>query len=162
MQMLEDLVIAGTDTVVVDDDPAVLGRLRGAGIRTVRGDAADRDVLVRAGADHARVIVSTIRRPRDNEGVLAVAPRVPALVRVFDDADADWGTERGGTAVLCTEASTEALMDRQGSSGAGNAAQRAEAPGRPGDGEAVAGSPPWRTLGRSRAGPVPTILGRAA
>lgn len=111
MQLLEDLVIAGIDTVVVDDDPAVLGRLREAGIRTVRGDAADRDVLLRARADHARVIVSTIRHLHDNEVVLAIAPRVPTLVRVFDDADAHWVAERGGTAVLCTEASASALME---------------------------------------------------
>jgi CPA2 family monovalent cation:H+ antiporter-2 len=111
MQLLEDLVIAGADVVVVDDDPAVLARLQDAGVHTVRGDAADREVLRRAAADRARVVVSTIRRPRDNRALLKVAPGVPALVRVFDEGDARWVRHRGGTPVLYTEASAEAVLD---------------------------------------------------
>ena len=111
MQLLEDLVIAGVDLVVVDDDPAVLGRLREAGVPTVRGDAADRRVLRRARADRARVVISTIRRPRDNRSVFEVAPGVPALIRVFDQPDAAWVAERGGTPVLYTQASADAVIE---------------------------------------------------
>jgi CPA2 family monovalent cation:H+ antiporter-2 len=111
MQLLEDLVIAGADVVVVDDDPAVLARLSDAGVHTVRGDAADREVLRRAAADRARVVVSTIRRPRDNRALLKVAPGVPALVRVFDEGDARWVRHRGGTPVLYTEASADAVLE---------------------------------------------------
>jgi len=111
MQLLEDLVIAGANLVVVDDDPAVLGRLNEAGVRTVLGDAADREVMRRAGAARARVVVSTIRRPRDNRSLLKVARGVTALIRVFDDADARWVKTRGGTPVLYTEASADALME---------------------------------------------------
>ena len=111
MQLLEDLVIAGADVVVVDDDPAVLARLRGAGVRTVRGDAADRTVVRLAGADRARVVISTVRRPRDNRGLLRVARGVPSLIRVFDQVDADWVRKHGGTPVLYTEASADAFME---------------------------------------------------
>jgi Trk K+ transport system NAD-binding subunit len=89
----------------------VLARLRDADVRTVRGDAADREVLRRAGADRARVVISTIRRARDNRGLLRVAPGVPALVRVFDDGDARWVKYLGGIPVLYTEASADALME---------------------------------------------------
>jgi Kef-type K+ transport system membrane component KefB len=111
MQLLEDLVIAGSDLVVVDDDPAVLGRLREAGIRTVLGDAADRNVMRQAGADRARVVISTIRRPRDNRGLLKIARGVPALVRVFDEVDATWVKNRGGIPVIYTQASADALIE---------------------------------------------------
>ena len=111
MPVLEDLVIAGTDTVVVDDDPAVLAVVGDAGIQTVRGDAAEAGVLVRTGVSQARVVISTIRRPLDNEQVLRLAAGVPVLVRVFDAADAEWIRERGGTPMLYSVACADALME---------------------------------------------------
>ncbi len=111
MPLLEDLVIAGVDTVVVDDDPAVLAVVRDAGLRTIRGDAAERSVLERAGADRARVVISTIRRPRDSAALLQLARGLPVLVRVFDAADADWVRERGGFPILYSEASADALLE---------------------------------------------------
>lgn len=111
MPLLEDLVIAGSDVVVVDDDPAVAMRLEAAGVRTILGDASDENVLLRAGADRARAVSSTIRRPRDNETLLRVARGVPVLVRVFDAGDATWIRERGGIPVIYSEASADNLME---------------------------------------------------
>jgi CPA2 family monovalent cation:H+ antiporter-2 len=111
MPLLEDLVLGGSDVVVVDDDPAVIAQLTTAGIRTVRGDASDSAVLRRAGADRARAITSTIRRPRDNAKLLEMAPDAHVLVRVFDSADAEWIAERGGTPVLYSEATTDAFAE---------------------------------------------------
>ena len=111
MPVLETLVIAGVEAVVVDDDPAVLAGLRDSGIRTLRGDGADRVVLRRAGADRARVVISTLRRARDNGALLEIARGVPTLVRVFEAADAHWVRERGGIPVLYSEATADALME---------------------------------------------------
>ena len=111
MPLLEDLVLSGAHVVVVDDDPGVAKRLAAAGVRTVLGDASDELVLRQAGADRARAIASTIRRPRDNEPLLRVAAGVPTLVRVFDHADADWVTAHGGIPVVYSLASADNLME---------------------------------------------------
>lgn len=111
MPLLEDMILTGFDVVVVDDDPAVIERLTEADVRTIRGDASDRSVLRRAGVDRARVVSSTIRRPRDNAAVLELARGVPVLVRVFDDADAAWVRERDGTPVLYSEATAKGLLE---------------------------------------------------
>ncbi|MGH7540841.1 MAG: cation:proton antiporter, partial [Gemmatimonadota bacterium] len=111
MPLLEDLVLTGCAVVVVDDDPAVIAQLDEAGIQTVRGDAADGRVLRRAGADRARAVVSTMRRPRDNAGLLALARGVPVLVRVFDEGDARWVREHGGVPVLYSEATARGLLE---------------------------------------------------
>lgn len=110
MPLLEDLILTGCRVVVVDDDPGILARVGEAGVQTVRGDASDPVVLERAGASRARVVCSTIRRPRDNEAVLSMTETVPVLVRVFDRGDADWVRERGGTPILYSEATAEGLL----------------------------------------------------
>ena len=111
MPLVEDLLVAGCPIVVVDDDPAVLAQLDEAGVTTVRGDASDDRVLLAAGADRARAVSSTIRRPRDNEPLLRIASGRPVLVRVFDQEDADWISDRGGTPVLYSEATADSLME---------------------------------------------------
>jgi CPA2 family monovalent cation:H+ antiporter-2 len=104
MLILETLVIGPYPLVVVDDDPAVVERVREAGIQSIGGDAADRRVLESAGAGRARVVISTIRRPVDNGPLLEMAQGRPVLVRTFSEEEADWVRERGGTPILYSEA----------------------------------------------------------
>jgi CPA2 family monovalent cation:H+ antiporter-2 len=111
MPLLEDLILSGCRVVVVDDDPAVIARLEEAGVSAVRGDASDPRVLREAGAGRARVVSSTIRRPRDNAALLAMARGVQILVRVFDEADAGWVKERGGEPILYSAATADGLME---------------------------------------------------
>jgi len=111
MPLLEDLIVAGCEVVVVDDDPAVVRRLREAGIRAIRGDATDRRVLERAGAARARVVTSEIRRPRDNAVLLEMARGTPVLVRVFEDEEARWVRDRGGEPILYSDATAEGLIE---------------------------------------------------
>jgi Kef-type K+ transport system membrane component KefB len=111
MPLLETLVTAGQDVFVVDDDPALIRRIREADIPCLRGDASDADVLRRAGADHAAVVLSTIRRPEDNRTLLEVARGRPILVRVFEPSDAEWIREMGGRPILYSEAAAEEFLD---------------------------------------------------
>ncbi len=110
MPLLETLLAAGNEVVVVDDDPAVIARLRQADVPCIRGDASDHEVLERANARNARLVTSTIRRPRDNARVLELAHRVPVLVRVFEEDDAAWVRASGGTPVLYSVAAADSLM----------------------------------------------------
>lgn len=107
MPLLETLLMAGEEVVVVDDDPEVVNRLRGADIRCIRGDASDMEVLRRAAADRAAVVSSTIRRPRDNERVLEMLRGKPILVRVFEDEDATWVERAGGIPILYSDAAAK-------------------------------------------------------
>lgn len=121
MPILETLLASGADILVIDDDPVVIDRLRDAEISCMRGDASDPELLREAGADRARIITSTIRRPRDNQRLLEVARGVPTLVRVFDEDDADWIRELGGTPILASHAAADEVLrwfDRTFSSGA--------------------------------------------
>lgn len=111
LPLLETLLGADCDVLVVDDDPAVVARLREADVNAIRGDAGDENVLRRANARAARVITSTIRRPEDNLRVLDYARGVPAIVRVFDEHDADRIRAHGGTPVLYSEAAAASLLD---------------------------------------------------
>jgi CPA2 family monovalent cation:H+ antiporter-2 len=104
MPLLETLVIGPHTVVAVDDDPTVVARVQEAGIECIRGDAADEEVLRRAGADRARVVISTIRRPRDNEPLLGLTRGVPVIVRGFSEQDAQWIREHGGMPILYSEA----------------------------------------------------------
>jgi CPA2 family monovalent cation:H+ antiporter-2 len=110
MPILETLVIGPHPIVVVEDDPAVVERVREAGIRCIRGDAANRQVLANAGAAHALVVISTIRRPVDNGPLLEVARGRPVLVRTFSEEEAEWVRSRGGTPILYSEAAASDFL----------------------------------------------------
>jgi hypothetical protein len=107
MPLLETLFAAGHEVVVIDDDPEVVDRLRRGDVKCIRGDAAEPQTLIEAGAHHALIVSSTIRRPRDNLRLLQIVHRPTVLVRVFEDEDADWVRRLGGTPVVYSAAAAE-------------------------------------------------------
>jgi CPA2 family monovalent cation:H+ antiporter-2 len=110
MPLLETLLSAGSNVIVVDDDPAVITQFRGGDVLAIRGDASDVHVLEHASATQARVISSTIRRPADNRRLLEYAQGVPVLVRVFEEEDAHWIEAMGGTPIVYSKAAAEGLL----------------------------------------------------
>jgi hypothetical protein len=107
MPLLETLFAAGRDVVVIDDDPEVIDRLRRGEVPCIRGDAAEPHALHDAGAQRARIISSTIRRPRDNQRLLENVHGPEVLVRVFEDEDAEWVAALGGTPIVYSAAAAE-------------------------------------------------------
>ena len=100
------------EAVVVDEDPAVVDRLRDRGVTCVRGDGSDLSMLLEAGGAQARVIVSTLRNPFAVGPLLNyVGDTVPILVRVFEDHEAEWVEARGGTPIRFAHAAGDAFMD---------------------------------------------------
>jgi len=100
------------ETVVVDEDPTVVDRLRDRGVRCVRGDGRDRSVLLEAGGAQARVVVSLLRDPKAVGPLLDyVGDTVPILVRVFEDHEAAWVEAQGGTPIRFAHAASDAFMD---------------------------------------------------
>lgn len=111
-EILELLRIGPHRILAVDEDPATIDWLREAGVDAVRGDVTDPSVLRDAGVDRARIVISTIRRTRDNELLLKrTAERTPAFIRTFESADAEWVEARGGRPVLFSEAAAEEFME---------------------------------------------------
>jgi monovalent cation:H+ antiporter-2, CPA2 family len=110
MPLLETLITSGNDVLVVDDDPTVIERLREGDVRAIRGDGSDFDILRSASARDARLIISTMRRPKDNFGMLKYVEGVPVLVRVFDPIEAEEIRSRGGTPIIYSEAAAQDFL----------------------------------------------------
>lgn len=110
MPLLETLLSSGREVVVIDDDPAVVARLREGDVHCIRGDASDFAALDQAGVREARVIVSTIRRATDSASLLRYTGEVPVLARVFSEEEAEQVRAAGGTPVLYSRAAAEDFM----------------------------------------------------
>ena len=110
MWVVKPLRAAGHQVLVVDDDAAVIANLKQRDIPCLRGDAADANVLRRAGATEARLILVATRRVRDAEEIIRRVPGVPVIVRVFETADAERIRALGGTPILNSHAAADAFM----------------------------------------------------
>ncbi len=102
----------GHEVVIVNDDPVVVEELVEAGERAVCGDGSDPRTLDMVNASAARALISSMRRVRDAEKVLAqLQPDPPLLIaRVFEPAEADRIRARGGVPVLSSAAAADAFM----------------------------------------------------
>jgi Kef-type K+ transport system membrane component KefB len=109
--ILERAVEAGEQIVVIDHDPAVVAELHEREIPAVWGDATDPRALTAAGAEHARMIVSTAPRLSDLPELIRYAQRIPVYIHVFDPEVAERIEQQGATPVLYTEAAADDFMD---------------------------------------------------
>ncbi|TVR66647.1 MAG: potassium transporter [Gemmatimonadales bacterium] len=109
--LLETLVGVPHPIWVVDDDPAIVERVAAAGFTAIRGDATDPEILQAAGANRARVVVSTMRTKEDSERLLAYTGETPVVVRAYGTADVKWIEERGGIPVSYSEAASQDFLD---------------------------------------------------
>jgi CPA2 family monovalent cation:H+ antiporter-2 len=110
-RLLEELIVTRADVVVLDDDPALVERVREAGVIALRGDVTDLDLLREVGADRARIVISTVRRTEENEPLLGMAKGVPVLVRGFDLEDGEWIRRMGGRPILYSEAAARDFVE---------------------------------------------------
>lgn len=101
----------GDRVLVVDHDAVVCGELEKRNIPYLRGDGAEPDVLDKAGASSARLIVASMRRVGDALTVLKRAKEVPAIVRVFEESDAEMIRNAGGIPVMNSMAAADTFME---------------------------------------------------
>lgn len=112
MWVVKPLLQEGSKVLVVDDDPVVIEQLRRAEIPCLRGDGADEKVLAKSGAQAARLILVAMRRASEAETVLRfVRGHVPVMVRVFEEDEARFISQRGGIPILNAAAATDTFMD---------------------------------------------------
>lgn len=111
MWVLRPLQQAGLPILVIDDDPVVIAELQSKDIPCLRGDGADVNLLARAGANRARLIVASMRRVADAEKVLSHVEGAPVLVRVFEESEAARIRALGGIPVSTSEAAADAFCN---------------------------------------------------
>jgi hypothetical protein len=109
--VIKPLLQRGHDVLVVDDDPVIIAQLKQANIPCLRGDGADEQVLDRANASQAKLILASMRRVNDAVKVLRTARSVPVMVRVFEAAEADQVRKLGGIPILSAQAAADTFME---------------------------------------------------
>jgi monovalent cation:H+ antiporter-2, CPA2 family len=108
--LLEWLLAQGEPVVVVDDDAAIVAKLQQRGITAVYGDAANAHVLEAAGAQQARVIISTIKRLANSDDFLGYVPQTKVLITLFEPEAAQRIEQLGGKAVLESHAAADEFV----------------------------------------------------
>lgn len=108
--LLDWLLAQGETVVVVDDDAAVVEKVRRMGVSAVHGDAASHHTLEAAAAPQAKVIVSTVKRLVNSVDFLDYIARVPVLITLFEPQAAQRIERLGGRAVLESFAAADEFM----------------------------------------------------
>jgi len=109
--LLETLLLSGHKVMVLDEDPTTVANLRDESISCMRGDAGDSQVLRAAGADQARIVISTLPRPRAIRPVFEIAGDTPVLVRVFEEHEEASVRAMGGTPISFSEAAVAEFFE---------------------------------------------------
>lgn len=111
MWTLKPLLAQGEKVLVVDDDAVVCATLAKKNIPFLRGDGAEQEVLQKAGAKSAKLIIASMRRVGDAVSMLEHVDGVPVLARVFEEEDAEKIRKAGGVPVMNSMAAADTFMN---------------------------------------------------
>ncbi|MFV0338667.1 MAG: cation:proton antiporter [Chthoniobacterales bacterium] len=111
MWVVKPLQQAGHRILVVDDDGAVIEELALMGVPCLRGDASDSGVLKFVGATKAKMILVSIPRLSDILKIIQMAPNIPVIARVFEEAEAEAIRQAGGIPILNSDAACETFLE---------------------------------------------------
>lgn len=110
MWILKPLLNQGEKVLVVDDDAVVCRELAKRNIPFLRGDGAEEEVLAKAGARDAKLVIASMRRVGDALTVLNFVEGVPVVARVFEEEDAERIRQAGGVPVMNSTAAADTFM----------------------------------------------------
>jgi Kef-type K+ transport system membrane component KefB len=110
MWILKPLLAQGEKVLVVDDDAVVCGSLAKKNIPFLCGNGAEEEMLAKAGARDAKLVIASMRRVGDALTVLRYVKNVPVVARVFEVADAEKIRFAGGVPVMSSMAAADTLM----------------------------------------------------
>lgn len=99
--------------VIIDDDAAVIARLRERGYYCLQGDGSDDQILDLAHARRSTAIVSSMRRVADTTNILRhlKGTEVPLVVRVLDPMAAEQLSRAGAHTIVMVEPTAEIFLD---------------------------------------------------
>jgi len=87
-QVAIDLSLSGESFVIIENNPTVLEKIKSKGYLYIQGSATDEEVLINAGLDRARALISAVSSDAENVFITLTAkhlhPQVMAISRVFD------------------------------------------------------------------------------
>ena len=111
-QVVEELTAEDQPWVVVDIDPAKVATLRSSGGLVLHGDATHDDILLQAGVERARALISVARADAENIVTVlsarALNPEIQIGARA-DDADAVGKLYRAGANYVLQHHATAAM-----------------------------------------------------
>lgn len=110
MWLLKPIIAQGYQVLVIDDDASVCKELGKREIEYIRGDGADVDILKKAGAKNAKIIIASMRRATDSLKVIQFANEVPVIVRALEDEEANLIQAAGGIPVMSSHSAAEEFM----------------------------------------------------
>jgi Kef-type K+ transport system membrane component KefB len=110
MWTVKPLLAQGEQVLVVDDDAVVCAALAKKGIPFLRGDGAEVEVLDKAGARDAKLVIASMRRVGDALTVLRHVQGVPVVARVFEENDGENVRAAGGIPVMNSQAAADTFM----------------------------------------------------
>jgi CPA2 family monovalent cation:H+ antiporter-2 len=110
MWILKPLLAQGEKVLVVDDDAVVCGSLAKKNVPFLRGDGAEEEVLTKAGARDAKLVIASMRRVGDALTVLKYVKGVPVVARVFEEEDAEKIRLAGGVPVMNSMAAADTFI----------------------------------------------------
>jgi CPA2 family monovalent cation:H+ antiporter-2 len=110
MWILKPLLAQGEKVLVVDDDAVVCRELTKRKVPFLRGDGAEEEVLAKAGARDAKLVIASMRRVSDALTVLNFVKGVPVVARVFEEEDAEKVRQAGGVPVMNSTAAADTFM----------------------------------------------------
>lgn len=103
-RVIKEFQLTGVPFVVVEKDPVLAEKLSGEGALTIVGDAADEEVLQRAGVDKARGLITAISTDADNVYVTLTAkglrPDLPVVTRAQEQGAQKKLMKAGATKVV--------------------------------------------------------------
>jgi Kef-type K+ transport system membrane component KefB len=110
LDLLKWLLEHDQKVMVIDDDRGVVEQVEELGGTAVLGDATNPRILKAAGADKARIIVSTMRRLINNEKLLSHTGEVKTVFSVFEPDQAERLRAHGGIPILESHAAADELL----------------------------------------------------
>ena len=111
MWTVKPLLAKGEKVLVVDDDAAVCRTLANKNIPFLRGDGAEKEVLDKAGARDAKMVIASMRRVSDSLAVLRHLRGRPVIARVFEQEDAAKIEAAGGIPIVLSKATADTFLE---------------------------------------------------
>ncbi len=115
-QLAADLAAAGAPFIIITLNPDGAGEAEEAGYRVLRGDSTKQHILEMAGVTHARMVVIPQDDPENAQRIASVirtiAPDVPIIIRVDDEADLDELVAAGATKLIEAPRTSRAALSK--------------------------------------------------
>jgi len=115
-QVAIDLSLSGENFVIVENNPTIIEKIKSKGHLFIEGSATDEEVLISAGLQNARALISAVSSDAENVFITLTAkhlhPKVMVISRVFDHSSRAKLTHAGADKIISPFTHAGAVMAR--------------------------------------------------